>query len=417
VLKIPMFRIALGRLLGMPVFGYEAVDARLAHVSGTLVAATPREARDMLRERGLTVQTVTGAEESRGSGRWWLGRRSVSGAKVVSFIRELSTLLAVGIPLLDAIDAIHKQHRGRFGAALLNLRDRVSSGIGLAEAMREQPGVFDEMCVSLTEVGENTGTLDTALERVADFKERQAALRNKLATALIYPLIVLIMAIGVSLLLMTVVVPNLLGTLADAGRPLPLPTRIVKFASDWLVHRWWVLLIVAIAIVVGVRLILIHPRGRLAWHRAQLRLPIAGDLIRKQAIVRLCVILSTLLRSGTVFIRAIQIARKSVPNAVLNDALVRCEEAVGAGRDISAALDETGAFPPVVVQVFSVGQQSGRLEEMLDRLATDYDRQVSVASQRLAAILEPVLILALVLLVGFIGLATILPMLEAASAL
>ena len=401
----------------MPVFGYEAVDVRLARVSGTLIAATPREARDMLRERGLTVQAVTAGGESRGSSGSSIGRRPVAGAKVISFIRELSTLLAVGIPLLDAIDAIHRQHRGRFGAVLLTLRDRVSSGVSLAEAMREQPGVFDEMCVSLTEVGENAGTLEVALERVAEFKERQAALRNKLATALIYPLIVLIMAVGVSLLLMTVVVPNLLGTLADAGRPLPTPTRIVKFASDWLVHRWWLLLVTVIAAALGIRLALLRPRGRRAWHRAQLRLPIVGDLIRKQAIVRLCVILSTLLRSGMVFIRAIQIARKSVPNAVMNDALRNCEEAVVAGRDISAALDETGAFPPVVVQVFSVGQQSGRLEEMLDRLAVDYDRQVTVASQRLAAILEPVLILALVLLVGFIGLATILPMLEAASAL
>ena len=181
------------------------------------------------------------------------------GAKVISFIRELSTLLAVGIPLLDAIDAIHRQHRGRFGSVLLALRDRVSSGVGLAQAMREQPGVFDDMCVSLTEVGENAGTLEAALERVAEFKERQAALRNKLATALIYPLIVLIMAVGVSLLLMTVVVPNLLGTLADAGRPLPLPTKIVKFASDWLVQRWWVLLVVAIAAGIGMRVVLLNP--------------------------------------------------------------------------------------------------------------------------------------------------------------
>jgi general secretion pathway protein F len=316
---------------------------------------------------------------------------------------------------VEAVDTIRSQHRGRFAASLLVLRDRVSAGAGLADAMREQPEVFDELSASIAEVGENAGTLDTALERVAEFKERSAAFRNRLATVLAYPSVVLVMAVGVSVLLMTVVVPNLLNSIVEAGRPLPLPTRVVKFASDSLVQRWWVLLAaVAMVIIVG-RLVLRTPRGRLWWHRTLLRIPVAGDLARKQAIVRLCVVLSTLLRSGLVFVRSLQIARRTTSNLVLVDALDRCERAVMTGRDISESLEETGAFPPVVVRVFSVGQQSGRLEEMLDRLATDYDKQVATAAQRLTAVLEPLLILGLVALVGFIALATILPLLEAAD--
>jgi type II secretory pathway component PulF len=282
--------------------------------------------------------------------------------------------------------------------------------------MREQPNVFDDLCGSITEVGESTGTLDAALERVAEFKERSLALRSKLGTVLLYPSIVLMMAIGVSVLLMTVVVPNLLGTLTESGRPLPLPTRVVKFVSDFLVGYWWALLAAGLGVIIGIRLLVRVPRVRLAWHRAQLRIPIVGDLLRKQAIVRLSVILSTLLRSGVVFVRALEIARQATPNLVLNGALRRCEEAVVAGRDISGALEATRAFPPVVVQIVSVGQHSGRLEEMLERLAADYDRQVATAAQRLTALLEPALILVLVVIVGFIVLATILPMLEAANA-
>lgn len=406
----------------MAVFAYKAVSSNASAVSGMIVADTPRDARDSLRAQGMSVQEVLPhADRSAaglGASRLPWRRRHIPGAaaKVVSFIRELSTLLAVGVPLLEAIDTIKRQHRGRFGAALLTLRDRVSGGASLADAMREQPGVFDDLCVSVTEVGENSGTLESALERVADFKERSQAFRNKLGTVLLYPSIVLVMAVGVSVLLMTVVVPNLLAALVEAGRPLPLPTRVVRFASELLVSWWWAIFLGIGLLAVAVQLVLGTPRGRYAWHRLQLRIPVVGDLVRKQAIVRLSVVLATLLRSGVVFVRALQIARRTTPNLVLNRALAKCEEAVGAGRDISAALEETGAFPPVVVQVFSVGQQSGRLEEMLDRLATDYDRQVASAAQRLTALLEPALILLLVFVVGFIVLATILPMLQAAEA-
>jgi type II secretory pathway component PulF len=401
----------------MAVFAYKALAADASVVDGMIVADTPRDARDSLRARGLTVQEVAPGRDAAGAGwaRLLPGSRGATQAKVVSFLRELSTLLGVGVPLVEAVDTIRSQHRGRFAASLLVLRDRVSAGAGLADAMREQPEVFDELSASIAEVGENAGTLDTALERVAEFKERSAAFRNRLATVLAYPSVVLVMAVGVSVLLMTVVVPNLLNSIVEAGRPLPLPTRVVKFASDWLVHRWWVLLAAAAVAVFAARLVLQTPRGRLWWHRTLLRIPVAGDLARKQAIVRLCVVLSTLLRSGLVFVRSLQIARRTTSNLVLVDALDRCERAVMTGREISESLEETGAFPPVVVRVFSVGQQSGRLEEMLDRLATDYDKQVATAAQRLTAVLEPLLILGLVALVGFIALATILPLLEAAD--
>jgi len=401
----------------MPVFAYKALSTNASAVSGLIVADTPRDARDSLRAKGLTVEKVSPRASDATGGVPRLLRRGARGdaARVNGFIRELSTLLGVGIPLVEAIDTIQSQHHGRFAAALLTLRDRIAAGASLADAMREQPEIFDELCVQIAQVGEDAGTLDTALERVAEFKERAAAFRNRIGTVLIYPAVVVTMAIGVSVLLMTVVVPNLLDSLQTAGRPLPLPTRVVKFASDFLVHRWWLLVLFVGALVVAGRLAFRTQRGRWIWHREQLRIPIMGDLIRKQAIVRMCVVLSTLLRSGLVFVRAIQIARRTTSNLVLADALERCEAAVQNGRDIGESLAATGAFPSVVVRIFSVGQQSGRLEDMLDRLAADYDRQVNAAAQRLTAVLEPLLILGLVLLVGFIGVATILPLLEAAD--
>jgi type II secretory pathway component PulF len=398
----------------MPVFAYKAIEANAAAVRGLVVADTPRDARDTLRARGLTVENVSLRSSAKSFNFFNRGPRR-DAARVNEFIRELATLLGVGIPLVEAIDTIQSQYTERFAGVLLALRDRIAAGASLAEAMREQPQVFDELCVQIAQVGEDAGTLDTALERMAEFQERSAAFRNRIGTVLIYPAIVFTMAIGISVLLMTVVVPNLLDSLQNAGQVLPLPTRVVKFASDFLVHRWWLLLLIVGVIVATMRIAFTTPRGRWIWHREQLRIPIFGDLIRKQAIVRMCVVLSTLLRSGLVFLQALQVARKTTSNMVLADALRQCETAIQNGGDIGESLASTGAFPPVVARIFSVGQQSGRLEEMLNRLATDYDRQVNTASQRLTAVLEPVLILGLVVLVGFIGVATILPLLQAAD--
>jgi type II secretory pathway component PulF len=383
-------------------------------VNGTLTADTPRQARDLLRQQGLTVEQLNPVKASKS--RHWNGRKRDS-HKVTSFTRELSTLLGVGTPLAEALQTISTQYRGSFRATLLILREQVSAGSSLARAMAEQPFVFDELCVHLVEVGEDTGSLETALSRLAQFRERREQLRGKLSTALLYPCIVLATAVAVSIFLMTYVVPNILQPLIEDGRPLPLPTRIVKASSDFLVSWGWLLALTA-AIGAGLWVaILKTKKGKWYWDTLLLRLPMIGSLVRKAAMVRIAVVIETLLQSGVVFVSAIEVARKSTRNVVLQDALKRCEVAVSAGRDIAPALEQSEAFPPLVVQVFSVGQESGRLEEMLRRLARDYDEQVATAAQRLTALLEPILIILLATIVATIALATMLPILEAGDVL
>lgn len=410
----------------MPVFTYKATDATTAETRGTVTADTPRQARDLLRERGLSIRDLS--EVSAGDmvaeatmPRASRPKRVRSGRaernQVTPFIRELSTLLNVGVPLPEALDTLARQHRPGFRAVLLQLRERVSAGAGLAAAMREQPRVFDEFCHAITAVGEDAGTLDASLQTLAEFRERSDQFRGRIGTALIYPAIVLTMAVFATLFLMTFVVPRILEPLVEMGHDLPLPTLIVKGASDFLLQWGWLVLIVFAVIAIVATAALRSPRGRLWWDGVVLRLPILGPLIRKQAVVRVAIILSTLLKAGIVFVQALRIARKSAGNAVIADALARCEQAVSAGGDIATALSDTRAFPETVVQVFSVGQQTGRLEEVLDRLAVAYDQQVNAASQRFAAVLEPVLIILLALIVLFIILATVLPILEAGNAI
>ena len=400
----------------MAVFTYKATSPTADAVAGSIVADTPRQARDLLRARGLVVQDIVDHTVASPAKRHFSGRGATS-ASTTLFIRELSTLLSVGVPLLEALDTLSRQHTGRFHSVILRLRDRVAAGSSLGDAMREQPRVFDDLAINITAVGEDAGTLDSSLERLAEFRERAHQLRNRVGTTLIYPAIVLTTAVAATLFLMTFVVPRILQPLIEQGIELPLPTRVVRGFSDFLVRWWWMLLAAIAAVSVAFTAILRTKSGCLWWHRTLLGVPLLGDLIRKQALIRICVVLSTLLKSGVVFLRAIEIAQRTTTNLVLRDALDRCARAVAAGADIAAALEQTRAFPPMAVQVFALGQQSGRLEEMLDRLAVNYDQQLSSATSRLTALLEPALILLLALIVLFIVLATVLPILEAGNAI
>lgn len=400
----------------MPVFAYKAQDYAGALSHGTIVADSPRQARDALRGRGLVVNAVEPAGSSTGlfSGfRGLVGKRYAS--ELPSFLGDLATLLGVGIPLLEALDTLSRQYRKGFRTCILHLRERVAAGVGLAEAMAEQSRVFDPTCLSIVGVGERSGTLDESLRRLTEFRQRSQQLRGRVGTALLYPVIVLVTGIAVSIFLMTYVVPNLLNVLVQSGHPLPFATRVVKGISDFLIDDWWVLLILLLLVAIAVNTVMASDRWRLAWHRAQLRIPVIGDLLRKQAVARIALVMATLLRSGVEFVQAARIAQGVVGNRVLQQALDRCEKAVYAGGDIAVAMESSHAFPPSVVQIFAVGQQSGQLESMLDRLSIDYDQQVSLAAARLTSIMEPILILALAVLVGFIAFATVLPILEAGN--
>ena len=386
-------------------------------VRGSIHADSARQARDQLRARGLAVRELA-LSKPRSGEKWWtqyLSRRHRS--EVTGMLQELSTLLGAGIPLLEALDTINRQHKGGFQHSIMLLRDHVACGGSLTSAMAQQPGLYDDLCLNIVEVGENAGTLDVSLTRLVEFRRRWSGLQNRVLSALIYPCIVMTMGMALSVFMMIYVMPNLLSVLAQSGKELPTATLVVKAMSDFLVGWWWALLAGIGLAVAGVPMFLRTEKGRWWWHRVQLRFPIVGELIRKQAIARMAMVMATLLKSDLAFIKAVQIAQRTVHNRVLRHALVACEQAVLAGRDIAPALEETQAFPPLVIQVFAVGQASGKLETMLDNLATDYDTQVDITAGRLTALLEPVMMILLAVGVGFFAFATILPILEAGDVL
>jgi len=400
----------------MAVFAYKAAAAGDSTLSGTIAADTARQARDALRDRGLTITDVRPVKSRGWTALGWRPLRK-DRAAATAFIRSLATLLTAGIPLLAALDTLAEQYRGRFKGVVQALSDQVAAGVGLAEAMRREGDYFDELAVSIVDVGENTGALEKALARLAQFQERAGRLRSRVTSALIYPAVVAVVGVGVSVFLMTYVVPNLMLTLQQAGRELPVLTRIVKGASDFLVGWWWAILAAAAAAAAASSAVLKLPAGRLAADRLVLRIPVVGDLLKKEYASRIAVVLEALLESGLGFVEAVEITRRTVRNRVFGRALEEYRAAVEAGRDVAGPLRASGVFSPTVVQMLAVGQESGQLEEMLRQLAETYDQEVAVATQRLTSLLEPLVILLLALLVGSVALATILPILEAGNVL
>ncbi len=402
----------------MPVFQYKALDPDQRVLNGVIDSDSPGQARQELRGQGLRVTEMMAAQADR---KFSFSLKHIFQRShnhwVTGFTSELATLLSVGVPLLESLTTLIAQNKGPQESIVLHLKDDVSSGVPLAQAMARQPKVFDALCVKMVEVGENTGKLDDILRQLSEFKRRSLEFKDRVLSAMLYPMVILSVSLCVSVFLMTVVVPMLLENLEDTGKSLPMATRLLKAASDVLTaNGWWLLLLVLVGIA-GAVTALRTDSGKRFRDKALLKIPVIGTMSRKQELARVALVIATLMKSGIEFVKAIDIAIGTTKNVLLVEALRDCSDQVEAGKDIGVALQKWSYFPPLVSQVFTVGQKSGRLEEMLFRLSKDYDSQVEAISGRLSTIIEPVLILVLSAFVGFIMFATLMPILEAGNVL
>jgi len=399
----------------MPLFSYNGLSANRIAVKGSTVADSPRQARDQLRSQGIVVQSLQ--ESNPAKSKSWLPSLSSRRGRTqwTTGSHELSMLLRAGIPLLEALDTLAAQHSGAFRTAIIRVRDRVASGSSLADAMMENSDVFDIASIRLIEVGENAGTLETVLEQLSDYKQRMAQFGDKVFTALLYPAFLLVFGMIGTIFLMTWVLPPLFENLEETVSVLPWPTRIAKAMSELVVgYGLWLLAALIIIMVVLVALLRTN-RGKEWLDRMLLRLPGIGPMLIKQNVSRIAMIVGLLSRSGLTLPNAVQLAASSTNNSVLRKALETACEDMASGKELSESLARSGIFPPLAVRVFSVGRDTGKLDDMLTRLSDDYNQQLSVASARLTALLEPVLILVLAVFVGFLLLATILPILQAGN--
>jgi len=417
----------------MPIFEYKAYASGGRVQAGVIDADTTREARNRLRRENLLVSEI---HELRG-GRRTKGKAGTKGKKLgvidrirrqrqaratpsmrdleilTSVTRQMGTLLSSGIPLAETLKAIIEQAERRdIETMFREIRERINSGGSLADALQEHPRLFGELYVNMVRAGEATGNVDVVLRRLADYLQAQRALRRKIVSAMTYPAMMVAIGVIVVSILMAVVVPKITGMLTDQGKTLPAPTQVLIFISDLFKDWWWAGALGVAAISFTIERIYRTDKGRMFIDKNMLRVPIIGDLLRKQAVSRFTRTLSTLLQSGVPAVQSLEITRTVVGNRVLADATEHIRVKILEGTDISTPLKATGVFPPVVAYMVAIGEQSGELEQMLDRVAISYDEEIDIATERMTSVIEPIMIVVLALIVGYIVISIVLPILQ-----
>jgi len=401
----------------MPVYEYKAFDAGGKTVTGIIDAGTPKEARAKLKSQNMYVTKVAEAGEGVSlTAEVRVSRlvRRVRRQDVVVMTRQLATLYRSGMPLLQSLTAISEQLEGHpMQRVVYNVREHVNAGEPLADALEQHPRLFNELYVNMVRAGEAAGALESILTRLAEYMEASQRQRTKVASSMIYPALMLVVGSGVLIFLMTFVVPRLTQIFLEMGQGLPTMTWVLISVSSFFAS-WWFLgfLVVLVAAIVAIRFNTRSGRGRYLLDRVRLRLPVAGGLIRKLAVARFARTLGTLLAGGIPLLRALEIVRGVVGNEVIARDVGEARERISEGASMSEELRRSQEFPPIVVHMVAVGEASGSLEDMLFNVADTYDNEVETATNSLIALLEPLMIVVMGVIVGFIVLSVLLPIFE-----
>ena len=403
----------------MPIFEYKAIDGESKVKKGIIDADTTRDARLKLKKERLFVTDIREAKAKKSGG---IKIRGVTGVEtpnkarteqIAAVTRQMASLLQAGIPLAEALRMIIEQAPDKkIEGVFRDIREKVTQGMPFGDAVLQHPGYFTDLYSNMVKAGESSGALDKVLVRLAGFLQAQTRLKNKVGAALIYPMIMMGVGVIVVAVLMAFVVPRVTQLIKGKGQELPLPTRVLITCSDFLVNYWLLVLIGLLLGSIAVNLFLNSEKGGLAWDRFKLRLPVFGDLMRKQAMARFSITFATMLRSGVPALQAIDVTKSVLDNKVLQNALQEVHDRVVEGTDIATPMKMSGAFPPTISYMVGVGEQAGNLEEMLERIAGTYDEEVDLATQKLTSVIEPLIIVLLAMIVAGIVIAIVLPLLQ-----
>ncbi len=403
----------------MPVYHYKGITAQGKKVSGVQDGEGLKAVKAKLKKDGVIVLEIRegsgGRAARRGSAPITLGAR-VRLTDLANATRQLATLLSSGLPLMDSLSVLVEQEESAgLKAALSSVRDSVREGASLAEALRENPKAFSSLYTNMVSAGETSGTLEITLDRLSDFLDDQVRFRGKVSAALAYPAFMTVVGMGMLFFVFSYVMPRVVGMFQDMKQQLPLITVMLLGLVHFLSTFWWLLLLLAVGAAYLLRRYAATPKGREVLDGQLLRLPAFGTLIRMIAVSRFTRTLGTLLESGVPTLTALDIVQNVVGNSVLADAVRKARENVREGESIADPLRRSGLFPPVVVQMVSVGERSGELEKMLLKISDSFDRTVETRITGLMALMEPVIILVMGLMIGFVVVAIMLPLLEMSS--
>jgi type IV pilus assembly protein PilC len=427
----------------MPRYHYVALDARGNETKGTIEVASQNEAIGRVKDMNLFPTRITEADvEDKGAAKKAKGKKAPAkspgkkGGKMnanisikipflsgkvkpkvlTTFTRQLATLVDAGLPLLRGLRVLEKQEKNAtLKEILAKLAVSNEGGSTFSEALAQHPKVFNRLFVNMVKAGELGGVLEVVLKRLAEFSEKAQKIKGKVKAALFYPIAVLIVAVGIMILLMCFVVPKFKDVFAGMGFKLPTFTLFVMGVSDLIKNNILATMGVVAVCVVAFLLFIKTKFGRYLWDKFQLNMPAFGPVISKVAISRFTRTLGTLVSSGVPILQALTIVRETAGNVVVANAVSKIHESVKEGETITAPMEGSGVFPPMVVSMVDVGEQTGALPEMMMRIADDYDEQVDNAVSAMTSLLEPIMIIFLAVIVGSIVIAMFLPLIQMIS--
>ena len=393
----------------MPVFTFTGTTAMGKRISGERAADSKHSLTMQLRRERIAPAAIK--EKGKEFALPKLGTGKVPIKDLAVFFRQFSVMIDAGLPLVQCLEILAaNQENQAFQKTLTGVRTTVEGGATLANAMRQYPNVFDDLTTNMIEAGETGGILDIILQRLATYVEKAVRLKAAVKSALIYPVAVVSMAVIIVGALLKWVVPIFANLFAGLGVNLPLPTRIVMGLSGFVQSFWWIVLVAVVGLVFGVKQVRKHPRGRYYFDKMLLHLPVMGTLLRKIAVGRFTRTLGTLITSGVPILEGLGITARTSGNAVLEEALMKVRKAIEEGRTIVDPLRECGVFPNMVTQMIGVGEATGAMDSMLQKIADFYEEEVDAATKDMLAMLEPVIIGLLGATIGGIVISLYMPL-------
>lgn len=393
----------------MPGFSYVAVDKRGKEKRGSLEAETRERALEQLKAEGLIPVSVREQGALNKEIDFFIGKK-VKPRDLSVFCRQFVSITQAGVPMKEALQMLSEQTENKWlKRAISEVLLNVEKGNTLADSMRSQPDIFPSMLVNMVEAGEQSGSLEMAFSRMAVHFEKEAKLKATIKKATIYPIILVIAAIGVIAVMLLFVIPIFIDMFADLDIEMPALTMFVMNSSKWMTSHWYVLLAIIVGVVVAYKLIYKTTQGRLTIDRIKMKMPLFGKLTVKTACSQFARTMSTLLMSGISTIDALETTSKIVNNIHYTNAMLKAREEVMKGVPLSEPLEASGIFPPMVYHMTGIGEETGNVEEMLEKLADYYDEEVEMTTQSVLAAMEPIIILFMALIIGTLVIAVISP--------
>ncbi len=402
----------------MPVYEYSALDEKGKSVKGIIDADNQLSARNKLRNSRLfpvSIKESSSRTRLHATGGTSINTfiRRIKAREISTMTRQMATLMGAGIPLIASLDLLITQEvNPSLKKILAQIKESVNEGNSLASSLSQHSKYFSQIYINMVTAGEASGSLDLVLEGLAEFSENQEALKGKVIAAMVYPIIMLCIGVLALLMLVTFVVPKFTAVFNEMEKALPLPTLIVIGASNFLKSYWWLIVLVIVLIVITFRYLKRTEKFARMWDELKLRAPVFGSIINRMIIARFGRTLGSLLQSGVTLISALQIVRNVVNNILIAEVIDNAIDQIKEGTSLSAPLSKSRLIPPVVVQMIAVGEQSGEMEKMLNKVADIYEQEVESQVATMTSMLEPFMLLGMAVIVGFIAFSILMPIME-----